>query len=331
MTTPTSHRPRVLAAVLSAGVLMFAAACGTDGNGGSGDSGDRGDSGDTRTVSHVAGETEVPVSPENVVTLWAPTLSAALALDEPPAAYAHNTQPLEGVEYPEGFDIGDLEHVGESTEPDLEQIAHSAPDLIIGSSVHEDLYDQLDTIAPTVLLEWEGTHSWKQHLTDLAEVLGAEDAAERVEFEYADRAAAVADAVRETGTDPGDIETSVVRFHNDELRLEVNNSFTGMVVGDVGLARPAVQDVEEEGSGFIPVSLENLLDADGDVLFAYTIADSNQEGTDLLADAEASPLWQELSVVQDDAVYTVNYDLWNAANYIAAHGVLDDIEDHLGS
>ncbi|MGO1948890.1 MAG: ABC transporter substrate-binding protein [Mycobacteriaceae bacterium] len=325
-TARTTIRP--LTALLSAGVLLFAASCGSGDDGGDSGEGDSGS--DTRTVSHVAGETEVPVDPENVVSLWAPTLSAMFALDEPPQAYAHNTEPLEGIEYPEGVDIGELDHVGESTEPDLEKIANADPDLIIGSSVHEELFDDLDLIAPTVILEWDGTHAWKQHLTDVAEVLGAEDAATQVEDGYSARAGEVADSISATGTEPSDIETSVVRFHDEELRLEVQNSFTGMVVADVGLARPGKQDVEEEGSGYIPVSLENLTDADGDAMFAYSIAQSNQEGTDLLSEAEDSPLWGSLDAVGNDAVYTVDYDLWNAAGYIAAHGVLDDIEENLG-
>ncbi len=317
---------RRLTALLSAGALVFAVSCSSDDDGDSNSNSD----GDTRTISHVAGETEVPVDPENFTTLWAPTLSAVLSLGEEPAAYAHNSEPLEGVEYPAGFDIDALEHVGQSTEPNLETVASTSPDLIIGSSVHEPIYDELTQIAPTVILEWDGTHAWKQHLNDVAEVLGVEDAAADVESEYADRAAEVAESISETGTEPGDIETSVVRFHNEELRLEVKNSFTGMIVEDIGLARPEKQDVEEEGSGYIGVSLENLADADGDVMFVYTIAQSIQEGDDLLSEAQESAGWDNLTAVQNDAVYTVDYDRWIAASYISAQGVLDDIEEALG-
>lgn len=323
------QRPRPLGrliALLSAGALVFAASCSSDNDDG-GESAD----GETRTISHVAGDTEVPVDPENFTTLWAPTLSAALSLGEEPGAYAHNNEPLEGVEYPEGFDIDSLEHVGESTEPDLEMLASTDPDLIIGSSVHEGIYEELSQIAPTVILEWDGTSAWKPHLNDVAEVLGAEDSAAQVEEDYADRTAEVNEAISDTGTDPADIETSVVRFHDEELRLEVRNSFTGMIVEDVGLARPEKQDIEEEETGFVPVSLENLSDADGDVMFVYSIAQSNQEGEDLLTKAEDSSGWDQLTAVENDAVYTVDYDRWIAAGYISAHGVLDDIEENLAA
>lgn len=316
---------RTLSAALASGALVALTACGSgdaettaeeeNGNGGE----------ETRVIDHQEGETEVPAEPERVVSLWAPTFSAMLALEEEPVAYAHNSEPLEGIEYPEGFDIDSLEHVGHSVELDFEEIAAVGPDLIIGTSVHEEMYDQLSEIAPTVILEWEGTGAWKQHLDDVAEVLAAEEAAEEVTAEYEARVEEVAEAVGE----PEEIETSVVRFHAEELRLEVLNSFPGMILEDVGLARPEIQDVEEDG-GFLPVSLENLPEADGDALFVYTIADAEEENPDLLAEAESSPLWENLEAVQNDAVYAVDYDQWLAANYIGAHGILDDLEEHLG-
>lgn len=306
--------------VLFTSVLLPVAACG----GGGDDAAD--DSGETRTVQHAMGETEIPTDPENVITLWASTFSAAVALDEAPAGYAFNEEPIEGVDFPEGHDLTESEYVGHSQELDFEQIAGAGPDLIIATEVHEDSYEQLSDIAPTVALEWSGTGGWKDHLTDVAEVLNATDAADEVVSEYDQRVGEVAEAIG----DPGDIEVSIVRFHAEELRLEVRNSFAGEVAADVGLARPEVQDVDEEDSGYLPVSLERLTEADGDALFAFTIADSDSEQPDLLSEARGNPLWEELDAVREDEVHTVDYMKWISSNYIGAHSVLDDIEEALG-
>ncbi|MBB4931169.1 iron complex transport system substrate-binding protein [Lipingzhangella halophila] len=303
--------------VMFLAVLLPATACASEGGV---------DQGETRTVQHALGETEIPVDPERVVTLWASTLSATIALDEEPVGYAFNDEPTEGIDVPEGYDVGQLDYLGDSQELDLERIAGANPDLILATDLHEDAYDQLSEIAPTVALEWSGSGAWKEHLTDVAEVLNAEDKADEVVDDYNERVAEVADAIG----DPGGIEVSVVRFHAEELRLEVRNSFTGRIVDDVGLARPEVQDVEEEGSGYLPISLERLPDADGDAMFAFTIADSDTEQPDLLKQARGNPLWEDLDVVSDDEVYPVDYTTWISTNYIGAHAVLDDLEEALG-
>lgn len=300
-------------------LLPLAACSGEADDGGKG-------AGDTRTVEHAMGETEIPAEPQRVVTLWAPTLSAMVALDEPPAGYAFNAEPIHEVDVPEGYDLGQMEHVGHSQELDLEKIAGASPDLILATDLHEEVYDQLSGIAPTVVLEWPGSSGWKQHLTDVAEVLQLQDKADEVVAEYDARVAEVADAIG----DPAGTEVSVVRFHTEELRLEVRNSFAGQILADVGLSRPAAQDVEEEGSGFIPISLERLPDADGDAMFAYTIADSDEEKPNLLVRARQNPLWGNLEAVRNDQVYPVDYKTWIANNYIAAHAVLDDLEEAFG-
>lgn len=312
---------RLLSAILATGALVSLSACGTGDNGGPAPDGGNGD---TRTISHAAGETVVPADFDRVVTLWAPTFSAMLSLDEEPVGYAFNAEPVEGVDYPEGFDIDSLEHVGHSVELDFEEIAALGPEVIIGTTVHEEMYDQLSEIAPTVILDWPGTGAWKQHLDDLAGVLDVEEKAEQVVADYDARVDEVAEAIGE----PGDLEVSVARFHASELRLEVNNSFPGMILQDVGLARPEIQDVEVDG-GYVPVSLENLPEADGDALFVYTIADSDAESPNLLADAESSPLWGNLRAVENDSVYAVDYLEWLSANYISADNILDDLQQHL--
>ncbi|HLS14112.1 MAG TPA: iron-siderophore ABC transporter substrate-binding protein [Beutenbergiaceae bacterium] len=279
--------------------------------------------GQTRTVTHLAGDSEIPAEPERVVTLWASTMSAMLALGHTPAGYAFNAEPIEGVDVPEGYDLSAMEQVGHSVDLNLESIAAVEPDLILATDVHTDFYDQLSDIAPTVVLDWGGTGAWQSHLDDVADVLGASEAAQQVRTEYEDRAAQVARTIG----DPEPIEASVVRFHESELRLEVNNSFAGQVLAEIGLDRPEAQDVTEEDSGYLPLSMEEVSQVDGDVLFAFTIADGPAEAPNLLEEARQTQLWENLTVVQNDAVHQVDYMTWISANYFAAHRVLDDVEE----
>ena len=315
---------RRLLAVSALAALVSVTSCSSDESGASSDNDDVA----THTVKHLEGSTQVPDDPERVVTLWASTLSATVALGEQPVGYAFNDEPAPGVDVPEDYDLDSLDHLGDSQELDLERIAAAEPDLILATEVQADYYDQLSDIAPTVILEWGGTSVWKQHLRDVAEVLQREDEADKVESDYRAHVDEVADAIG----GPSATEVSIVRFHADELRLEVRNSFAGQVVADVGLARPEVQDVEEEESGYLAVSLEQLPDADGDALFAFTIADSDDpQEDDLLESARDNPLWKQLDAVRKDRVHEVDYMTWISSNYFAAHAILDDLESALGT
>ncbi len=57
---------------------------------------------------------------------------------------------------------------------------------------------------------------------------------------------------------------SLVRFRPAEIRLYGNLSFIGVILKDVGLPRPKVQDVQDLA---VEVSEENIGQADGDWIF----------------------------------------------------------------
>ena len=51
-------------------------------------------------------------------------------------------------------ELGGVQIVGQETQPNLEEIAKLKPDLIIASKIrHEEVYEQLSSIAPTIVHE----------------------------------------------------------------------------------------------------------------------------------------------------------------------------------
>lgn len=69
--------------------------------------------------------------------------------------------------------------VGTIEEPNLEAIAALEPDLVISSKVrHEQIYDELSAIAPTVFAENAGA-TWKENVLLYGEAVGREAAAAR--------------------------------------------------------------------------------------------------------------------------------------------------------
>jgi iron complex transport system substrate-binding protein len=270
----------------------------------------------TRTISHAMGSTKVPASPQRVVVLDSAELDAAVSLGVTPVGAV--SSPVEGglLDYLADR-TKDVKQVGTIAEPNLEAIAALKPDLILSSKMrHEELYDELSAIAPTVFAERTG-YVWKQNLALFAEALGRADEATALLGAYEQRAAALGKSLGE----PADVAVSVVRFMPGQNRLYGKQSFIGTVLEDIGVGRPQAQQAEET---FVEISPEQISKADGDVVYVTTYGPDS--GT-AVAKVTGGPLWQRLGAVRSGDVHTVSDDLWMLGiGVTAANKVLDDLE-----
>lgn len=287
--------------------------------------------GDTRTVEGANGAVEVPAEPERVAVLWRPTLAAVTGLGHEvvgtmgtPGSDDQGLAPF----LPADVDGGALTLVTNSPVEDdvnIEELATAEPDLIIGvdtqMGAQTEMLDSLEAIAPTVLLEWEGTGSWRGHLEEVAEVLNAQEAAEEALGAYDAAIEQARTRIEEAGVEPAETEVSLVRLQDaGEIRLETPASFPGQVVDDLGLARPDSQLEAEGESDFISLSYENLEQGDGNVVFA--LAGSGFPGA---PDTFTDGVWSNLNAVEEERIYRVDHDFWGAANHHGAHRVIEDV------
>jgi len=246
-----------------------------------------------RTVEHAMGKTEIPAKPKRVVALDASFVDATLILDTPVVGFT-DYRTING-KLPEylGEDRntlgGESESVGTLAEPNLEKIAALDPDLIITAKVrHEKLYDQLSAIAPTIMSETTGP-TWKDNIRLEAKALGAEDLAEKEISSYEKAARTVGDAINAKASNP---TVSVVRFVDGPTRLYQNATFSGIVLKDAGLKRPASQDVNDFA---LEISPERIKDADADAIFVTVYADEKGLSAKTAAQFKANPLWKPLA------------------------------------
>lgn len=320
-----THRLRLLSLPALVGVLALAG-CGTDTA-----SDDVGGDGPTRTVEAVNGEVEIPGSPERIAVLWRPSLAAVTELGHDvvgtmgtPGADDHELAPF----LPEGIDGSDLDLVTNSPVEDdvnIEELATTEPDLIIGVSTEmgtqAEMLDNLEAIAPTVLLEWEGTGAWRGHLEEVGEILDARAEAEEAVAAYDEAIEEARAELAEADVDPASTELSLVRLQDEtEIRLETPESFPGQIVEDLGFERPDTQLEGEDDTDFIPHSYENLEQADGDAVFVLA-----GSGYPDAPDTFSEGVWANLDAVQDEELYRVDYDFWGSANYHGAHRIIEDV------
>ncbi len=279
---------------------------------------------ETRTVEHALGETEIAGTPERVVVLDTGELDAVLALGLTPVGATRTdvSDELPGFVAAAGVDPADIADVGTIAEPDLEAIAALEPDLVLSNAVrHAEVYEQLAGIAPTVFAEAIG-ESWQENLLLAGEALGRSGEARALLDEYTARA----QEVGELYGDPAATEVSVARFLDGTLvRLYGEGSFIGSVLADVGFARPEVQRTQET---FVEVSPEQVIQADGDLLFhaAY-----GADGAAAAGQVTAGPLWRSIPAVAEGRAVTVDDDRWFLGlGPLGAGLVLDDLEGLAG-
>lgn len=308
--------------LIGAGSILVLAPYGC--GGGSGNGGETASRG-TRAVEHALGETEVPASPQRIVSLDVGEITDCLV--------ALGRDPIGSVTYPESIsgetpgypaalagETEDIRSVGGSGEPNLEKIASLEPDLILGfdySGVGE-IYDQLSEIAPTVVVRY--VRDWKVYFRAVANAIGAGEEARRVIADYEDRT----DALRKE--DIGGTRVSVVRPREDVLWLYGPPSIAGEVLADLGLEVQPVPEgrgITDDVKGAIgELSLEYVPELTGDHIFVITY---NLEDTSF-EELVSRPLWQKHPAVQKGNVHPVQGIAWTNHGPLGANLMIDEVE-----
>ncbi|EFM09186.1 periplasmic binding protein [Paenibacillus curdlanolyticus YK9] len=274
---------------------------------------------DVREVTHAMGTTKITGTPQRVVILTNEGTEALLAMGVKPVGavkswtgdpwYAHIKDQMEGVEV-----------VGDESQPNIELIASLKPDLIIGNKMRQEkVYGQLSAIAPTVMSETL-RGDWQINFKLYAEALGKKAEGDQL---LADFSKKIEDAKATLG-DNLKKKVSIVRFMPDKTRIYYNETFSGMLLDQLGFARPDAQTKD----GFADdVNKDRIPDMDGDIMFYFEYNPDKTDAVSKLAEEWMNdPLWKNLSVAKAGNVHLVDDAIWNTAGgYIAANKMIDEL------
>ncbi|KKO52624.1 ABC transporter substrate-binding protein [Paenibacillus sp. DMB20] len=275
--------------------------------------------GEARTIKHAMGTETLTGTPQRVVILTNEGTEALLTVGIKPVGavkswvgdpwYDHIKADMEGVEV-----------VGEETQPNVELIAGLKPDLIIGNKVrHEKIYDQLKQIAPTVFSE-DLAGDWKINFSLYAEAVNKKAEGEKAIADFDKRVEEVKSKLGEKAK----TKVSVVRFTAGEVRTYMKDTFSGVLLNQLGIARPADQDKNE----FVEkLTKERIPAMDGDVMFYFVQQDPGvTDGDQAAQEWMNEPLFKNLNVAKNNKVHKVSEVVWNlAGGYKAANLLLDEI------
>nr|WP_240464297.1 AraC family transcriptional regulator [Paenibacillus apiarius] len=274
---------------------------------------------DTRVIKHAMGEETLTGTPKRIVILTNEGTEALLAVGIKPVGavqswigdpwYDHIKQEMEGVTV-----------VGDELQPNLEMIASLKPDLIIGNKVRQEkIYDQLKQIAPTIFSD-DLAGDWKINFKLYSEALNKKEEGEQKMAAFDKR---VAEVKAKLGS-KAETKVSVARFSAKQVRIYQKQTFSGVLLSQLGIARPESQDKDS----FIEVmSKEKIPSMDGDVLFYFVSeAPGKNDAAKVVEEWKKDPLFQNLSVTKNNKIIQVDEAIWNSAGgYEAANLLLDEL------
>ncbi|MEM9464952.1 MAG: ABC transporter substrate-binding protein [Actinomycetota bacterium] len=204
-------------------------------------------------------------------------------------------------------------------EPSFEILAGLAPDLIvgIGSPFVTQSVAEYEQIAPTFVIPVD--LGWQDQLRALAEEMDTVDRAEAVIAAVDGLQTDVAAQIAAAGADGTTVSLLTVRVGN-VLAADSAGS-TGSILAAVGLDRPETQQAAgPDGVPFIFLSDEQVPLQDADLLLL-----GEAEIFDLTPLLE-SPVYDQLSAVQNDSVHRVVGDPWMLGGTgLATYWVLNDL------
>ncbi|MCM3004482.1 ABC transporter substrate-binding protein [Priestia koreensis] len=310
-----------LLAVFTALLLVVLAACGNSSDNKS-ESKDDSKSAATYTVKHTMGTSKIKENPKRIVVLTNEGTEALLSMGVTPVGAVQSWAGNPWYDHIKK-DMKDVKSVGTESEPSLETIASLKPDLIIGNKQRQEkIYDQLNAIAPTVFSD-ELRGDWKENFKLYAKAVNKEEKGNKVIADFDQR---IEDLKGKLG-DKLQQKVSIVRFTAGDVRIYHKDSFSGVILDQLGFARPESQDKPDFAE--MNATKERIPAMDGDVLFYFAYDPANKEVSSLQKEWLNDPLFKKLNVSQKGNVHEVDDSIWNTAGgVIAANLMLDDIEKY---
>ncbi|WP_456277756.1 ABC transporter substrate-binding protein [Bacillus sp. AK128] len=277
----------------------------------------------TISIQHAAGTTEVPSNPKRIVVLTNEATEALLKLGMKPVGAVNSWVGQPWYDYLSS-DMGGIEPVGFEHDPTIESIKALQPDLIIGNKMrHEQIYDELSEIAPTVYSET--LHSdWKTNFTFYSRVVNQTEEGQQV---LADWQTKLEDFAKKAG-EQLQVELSVIRFMTDHVRIYHMESFAASIIEEIGLHRPEAQAIPDVAEMIYTTQQMNAID--GDVLFYSTYDTEENLAENLESEWINDSSFQSLEVMQSGKVIKVDDSIWHrSGGVLAAELLLRDLEEAL--
>ncbi|TYR80259.1 ABC transporter substrate-binding protein [Priestia megaterium] len=252
----------------------------------------------TRVVKHLKGKVEIPVNPKRIVDISGST-EELLILGHKPVGTANAYRGEFHSQIKDQLPKETVE-VGSYWTPqvNVEAILKTKPDLIIMNSRQEKVYEQMEKIAPTIVLP-EDIADWKKRFVTLGEYLGKEDIAKDWITEYEETAAGISKEIKEKYNDES---VMFLAAAPKSLRVYGNFGYADILFNDLKLKPVEGTPVDEL---MVDASLEVIPEYKPDHMFIVRF--DFDGANELMDELQASPFWSANPAVKEGNVYEVDY------------------------
>lgn len=243
----------------------------------------------TVKVTDARGEVEIPSNPQRIVDISGN--SDILSILGYTVVGTANSDAYDYTKYPTYLEetLKGATILGYSMQKtmDVEAILALNPDMIIISSVQESMYQQLQEVAPTVMIELAQT-DWTQDLMQVAGIFHKTEQAESWLSSYKEKAQEVGNTVKQTYGE----DKTYLSFLASAGNIYIFDAagMGSILYEDMGLKKPA--GMPEQSDISLPVvTYEGLAAIDADYMIAV--------GTDEdLKNLYASSIWKNMNAVK---------------------------------
>ncbi|GGB96743.1 iron siderophore-binding protein [Marinobacterium zhoushanense] len=249
----------------------------------------------------------VAADPQRVVALELSFVDALALVEITPIGIADDNQPAKLIPALRER-IGSWHSVGTRSQPSLELIAQLKPDLIIADSArHAEIIDDLQQLAPTLLLRSRGT-TYGQNLETLQRIGDAvgrsEMMAQRLQLHH-QRMARYRHRLS-----PHKESVQFAVASDKGLWLHSGNSYAGSLIQTLGLRTPITAS---DAQPYVPTGLEQLLKVNPDWLLVGRYSDKT-----LLDKWQHTPLFSLLNAQRAQQIVDVSPALWSLSRGVIA-------------
>ncbi|TMX33541.1 Fe(3+)-dicitrate ABC transporter substrate-binding protein FecB [Vibrio rotiferianus] len=253
----------------------------------------------TRVVEDEQGQFEIATTPQRVVVLEFSFVDALAAVDVSPIGVADDNDA--SLVIPAVRDlVQPWQSVGMRSQPSIEAIAILKPDLIIADAErHRTIYQDLQQIAPTLLLKSRG-ETYHENLESARKVGVVLNKQAEMELRLQLHRQSMA-AYKQQLSLKQTIQFAVVSDKGMWLHSPV--SYAGGVLTALGIASPITQPSEQ---AYLPTSFELLLKTNPDWLLIGAYSHPN-----VVDDWQRNPLFKLLTSAKKQRIIEVSPELWS--------------------
>ncbi|GEP83567.1 transport system binding protein [Staphylococcus piscifermentans] len=278
-------------------------------------------------VNNVAGVTKVADNVERVAVLEFSFVDDLVALGISPVAIADDGNKDKIIE-PVRKHLKDYISVGERENPDLNKLREAEPQLIIADSTrHKDIYDELNKITPTILLNSFGG-DYKENLEAFKTVSQAVSKEEEGKKRLEEHDNKVDEGSKNISIDKK-LSTLPVVPAKIGVAAHSDKSYVGQFLEILGFDIPLSQQDANKykpylDGPYLQMTPDQLAELDPERLIIM----SDEEDKDALEKLENADAYKKIKAVENDHVHKVGRLAWaKSRGLIASENIVKELSE----